>query len=420
MKIVQLSAENIKRLKAVSITPDGNLVVIGGNNAQGKSSVLDAIAMAIGGSEEIPERPIRDGQSKAEITLDLGELIVTRKLTAAGGPSLIVKGKDGVKLASPQTVLDRLTSRVSFDPLAFQRMDAKDQTATLRKLVGLDFSAIDAEKKRLFDHRTEKNREVAAQKARLASMTQYAGEQTEEVSIADLTQKLHEANAHNGEVDKLVDAVGTAIDTVDSYQEAIDGLEKRLKETREKHAEAIKERDELKKRMEDSEPIDTNPIMAGIREADHINRRVRENAAYAKETQSLKAATKEANDLTEKLEAIEKQKAELLAKAPFPVPGLAFDDSGVLYQGIPFAQASGAEQLRVSVAMGIAMNPTLKVLLIRDGSLLDETNLEMIAQMAAEADAQVWLERVGKGDEVSVVIEDGEVSETRIPVTAGV
>jgi alpha-D-ribose 1-methylphosphonate 5-triphosphate synthase subunit PhnL len=147
---------------------------------------------------------------------------------------------------------------------------------------------------------------------------------------------------------------------------------------------------------------------------------VRENAAYAKETQSLKAATKEANDLTEKLEAIEKQKAELLAKAPFPVPGLAFDDSGVLYQGIPFAQASGAEQLRVSVAMGIAMNPTLKVLLIRDGSLLDETNLEMIAQMAAEADAQVWLERVGKGDEVSVVIEDGEVSETRIPVTAGV
>lgn len=89
--------------------------------------------------------------------------------------------------------------------------------------------------------------------------------------------------------------------------------------------------------------------------------------------------------------------------------GLTFDENGVLLNKIPFDQASSAEQLKVSLAMGIAMNPKLRVLLIRDGSLLDEDNLKMIAELAAKNDCQIWLERVGSGDEVSIIIEDGSI-----------
>ena len=98
-----------------------------------------------------------------------------------------------------------------------------------------------------------------------------------------------------------------------------------------------------------------------------------------------------------------------MAAAAFPVVGLGFNDNGVTFNGVPFSQASSAEQLRVSVAMGLALNPTLRVVLIRDGSLLDDDSLAMVATMAAEKDSQVWIERVGHGEETSVVIEDGAV-----------
>jgi len=106
---------------------------------------------------------------------------------------------------------------------------------------------------------------------------------------------------------------------------------------------------------------------------------------------------------------IKAQTKAQLAAAKFPVEGLSFDEAGVLFNGIPFPQASAAEKLRVSVAMGIAMNPEFKVMLIRDGSLLDETNLATVAKMAAKSGAQVWIERVGKGKECQVIIEDGYV-----------
>jgi hypothetical protein len=105
-------------------------------------------------------------------------------------------------------------------------------------------------------------------------------------------------------------------------------------------------------------------------------------------------------------------KTEKLAAAKFPVDGLSFDETGVTFGGLPFEQASSAEQLRISVAIGIALNPKLKVLLIRDGSLLDADSLKLVAEMAADSDAQVWVERVDDTRKVGVVIEDGSVVET--------
>src|SRR3990167_90897 len=139
MKIIRLSAENFKRLRAVEITPDGSVVVIRGRNAQGKTSVMDAIAAALGGKDLCREKPIRDGEERAEITVDLGEYTITRVFTAKDS-YLTVKNADGAKIANPQARLDGLIGKISFDPLEFTRTKPGDQVKLLAEITGVDFT----------------------------------------------------------------------------------------------------------------------------------------------------------------------------------------------------------------------------------------------------------------------------------------
>jgi hypothetical protein len=119
----------------------------------------------------------------------------------------------------------------------------------------------------------------------------------------------------------------------------------------------------------------------------------------------------ESDSLTRELDSLTERKREMLAKANYPIKGLAVSEDGtVLFEGVPFSQSSRAQQIRTSVAIGLAMNPSLRVLLIRDGSLLDDDNLEIVREMADAADAQIWIERVGNKDESAIIIEDGHVA----------
>ena len=162
-----------------------------------------------------------------------------------------------------------------------------------------------------------------------------------------------------------------------------------------------------------------DPDLADIRkrisQAEMINERVRlakDRAALDAQLQTIKKSSEE---LTEKLTEIDQRKANLLSEAKFPVPGLGFDGDEVTLDDLPLQQASSAEQLRVSVAMGLALNPKLRVMLVRDGSLLDEESLAMVAKMSEEADAQIWIEQVDRGQKVGVVIEDGHVEGVEEP-----
>jgi len=157
--------------------------------------------------------------------------------------------------------------------------------------------------------------------------------------------------------------------------------------------------------------LDVETIKQQIADADGTNAKIRENAERRRLSGEADEAEAQSNDLTEILDKLDAEKAKALAEASFPVEGLAFDSDGVTYNGIPFEQSSSAEQLRISVAMGLALHNDLKVLLIRDGSLLDADSLRMVAEMATDADAQVWIERVSDGDEVTVIIEDGMVKD---------
>ena len=403
MKIIKFSAENVKRLKAVEITPDGTMQIVAGRNAQGKSSVLDAIWLALGGgpAARATSRPIRDGEESASVTLDLGDLVVTR--TWKGDKtSLTVKSADGAKFSSPQSMLDGLVGRLSFDPLEFTRLSSTEQRDALLALVELPFvpAELDAKRVKLYDQRTEIGRQGKAL-GEVPAVDKSLPEA--ERSASALLGRIREAQEVNRRRSDQERDVQSMSDNINETTRQINELTNRRNEQASEFQAAQLRLTEMPEisgldRMESdlSTVEDTN---AAIR----ANNRARELGAA-----NVKLTTKY-NDLTKSIDTLDATKAKGLAAAKFPVDGLGFDDGGVTYQGVPFSQASSAEQIRVSLAMAMSLNPTLRVVRIMDGSLLDADSLALIAEMAAESECQVWIERVGDGDGVGVVIEDGTV-----------
>ncbi len=417
MRITKLISENVKRIKAVEIKPDGSLVIVGGRNAQGKTSVLDSIQMALGGEKSLPAKPIREGEDKARVVLALDDLVVTRTFTDKGS-YLKVEGADGAVVKSPQAMLDKLVGRLSFDPLEFSRMDRKAQLETLKALVGLDFASLDADKKSAYDMRTDVNREAKKLQARIQAMPRHDDAPAEEVSISKLVEELRrrqEANQANDARRRQLDAekrqvasleaqLASRLEEMRRLQAAVKAIEKEIQGAKEG---LLRESEDVLKLVD----LDVRVLQDQLAGAEDLNRKIRENRARSQALQELRKIQKDADRHTQRIEEIDRAKKEALAAAKFPVDGLAFDEEAVTYKSLPFDQASSAEQLRVSVGMGLALHKDLKVTLIRDGSLLDEGNLKLIAEMAEAAGAQVWLERVGEGAECSVVIEDGAVKE---------
>lgn len=424
MKIVKLTSENVLRLNAVEITPEGNLIVIGGENEQGKTSVLDSIVLAMGGRAAKHTKPLKDGTKKGKAVVELdGGLKITRTFTETGGGTLKVESADGAVYPSPQAMLDKMVGQLTFDPLMWSKMDGKKQLEVLKAMVGIDFDEIDEKRRQLYTTRTAVNQEAKRLKGAVETAVHYPDAPGKEVSVSELMKDLRtrrEINNGNDRVRAALndfnEAVVAAENDVSRQVKEVASIENRLRIARndlalaEKNlAVVISNRDGHKLKVDTLKGADEKEITDKIESAESINAKLRANIARAEKEADLRDAEERSKNLTKSIEAIDQEKADKLSSAKFPVDGMLFDESGVTYKGIPFDQASSAEKLRVSVAMGIAMNPRLKVLLIRDGSLLDGTNLKMVARMADESGHQIWMERVGKGKECSVIIEDGLV-----------
>ena len=417
MKIIELRAENVMRLKAVEITPDGTVQVIGGRNAQGKSAVLNAIWLALGGGKASKDisRPIRDGEEKASVRLDLGDLVVTRTWTQKG-TSLKVENAEGATFKSPQGMLDALVGQLSFDPLAFTRLSAKEQRAALLDLVDLDvdLDTIDAQIRDLYTHRTEIGRKGAA----IGDVTVDDKLPTVETSAASVVKKLQEAQEVHRWVDTTRNQIIEAKNMADKCAEEIRRLETRIHDLNEQIAALrrtqqtrVTEAENMQHAIDNTEMPNLAYIEDELATVEDTNAKIRANNA-ARERLNEKQALRDAYEgLTKRLTELDEQKAAALADATFPVEGLSFDESGVLFQGVPLSQASSAEQIRVSLAMGMALNPKLRVLMIKDGSLLDEDSMAAIRDQVADGDFQLWLEIVNPDDPTAVLIEDGQVAD---------
>jgi predicted ATP-dependent endonuclease of OLD family len=410
MKIVSLAAENFKRLIAVEITPTGNMVQITGKNGSGKTSLLDALWVALAGAGVAQPVPIRTGEKSARIRLDLGEIIVTRtfKKTEGGAvtTAITVENADGARFPSPQRMLDDLLGSLSFDPLAFARMAPREQFNELRRFVpGVDFDAIEAQNKADYATRTDVNRRWKQAETRAAAITvpPVTGEPLDEAALVDELQRAGEQNAA---IARAVAAKEASQRAEAQYLTEADHLEQKARELR-----AAAKVEAAKPIPAAGVPVDVSAIRARIEKAHEAaghRAKLDERERLRAEADALEA---ESAALSLAMEQREEAKQAAVAAAKMPVPGLGLADGAVTLDGVPFEQASDAEKLKVSVALAMASNPKLRVVRVRDGSLLDADSLQLLGEMADTFDMQCWVESVSNGEKVGFVIENGELKQ---------
>lgn len=420
--IVRLEAENVKRLHAVRITANGEpIVTVGGNNGQGKTSVLDAIMYAIGGKDVCCSQPIRNGEDKAssevEISCDDGTTLIVRrtwKRTASGNVTTAVaisqKTEFGeAKLQSPQAILDSLCGKMAFDPMEFSRLKPKDQLETLKELVGVSTDEIDASIDAKFRDRTDVNRRVKELEGQVAGAVTHADAPAEEVSVSRLMEELKRAQRTNQAADSLRRDADAAWKSADGLADQIAALRLQLETLTERHQAAATAAEVAEKAASECVRVDAGPIETELANAETVNRKVRENAAAKSLADRLEAAKSDAANLSKSIDTLRVDRQLLLESAKWPVPGLGFGDGVVLFNGLPLDQACQSEKIKVGMAIAIAMNPKLRVVLMREASLLDDNSMQVVEDFCREHQAQAWLECVGTDDDYSVIIEDGEV-----------
>ena len=438
MTLIELKAENFMGLKAVRVRPTGAVTRIVGENEAGKTSVLDAISAALGGADRSPDLPIHRGKTKAVVIADLGDIIVTRKWSQKGGSTLEITSKDGERKQAPQQLLNSLMGRLSFDPLDFSRMKPTEQAATLAQIAGLDLGKLATERQQLFGERTAANRQAKDARSQLAGIAPApAGTPDVEESVTAILDELKAAQEHNRTVEAANRAAEVASQEANAMLERFerardlpgelaDQRDKEIERVKADYAAKIETAKEMSLRLGETAEklqakatelatdagklivLETATLQDRASKAEAVNRAVWAKRSRASKEAEAVAHEKRSDELSKKLDALEERKSAALEKAKFPVDGLAISEAGVTIDDIPFAQCSGAQRLRTSVGIGLALNPTLKLMLIRDGSLLDEKSMAMLAEMAEAAGAQVLIERVASAGEVGVRIVDGE------------
>lgn len=405
MKIVNLYAENLKRLSAVEITPDGNLVQITGKNGQGKTSVLDAIWWALEGAKGIQAAPIRKGEEKALIRVDLGDMVATRRFNLQENgsytTSITVESGEGAKYSSPQKLLDKLLGDLTFDPLGFTRLKSRDQVMALRSLVpGFDFDASEANAKAAFDERTEVNRRVKSAAATVEQLAQgLPDEIPEKVSVSDLMEQWNEAATSNN-----------ILEAREAKREGYRNERQAVSDQMDQLAQKLSEMDTEIASWDDlPDPVDADAIkarMEGLEQSNRIAEQAAQRDAAAKKMAEDKAR---AEELTSIISYEKDEAAKAVASAELPGDGMTIEDGEVYLAGVPFGQASDAQQLQASIGVAMALNPKLKVIRVRDGSLLDDDAMKVLADMADANDYQIWIERVDSSGTVGFVLEDGHI-----------
>jgi len=422
MKVLELRAENIKNLKVVEITPDPNTNILTGKNGAGKSAILDAIFMALTGKKL--EKPIRDGKDRAEVDIDLGDYKV-RKVFTANGDRLEILSPDGAKYPSPQALLDKLLGDLTFDPMAFKHKSPKEQRNILAALVGLNTSDLDAERERLANERTLKNRELKSSEAIFANMDQPEDNlPTNEISMQEAIDGVDKLNIKRKEYDRYLNSqagydqkIASAIVEKSTLQDKIQSLYKEVKKL---EAEIPKIDKNVQKLTEDKaamvEPeqvsdTDVNAANGRLKQIEHLNIKIRNAIVYTNAKQRVESQKEQLTEIEGELAQNNQSKKDLIINCKFPIDGLAIDEDSVLYQDQPFSQLSTGQQIRVSTAIAMALNPKLKIILIREGSLLDKEGLKTLIDFAREKDFQLWLEKVSDEKGVGIYIEDGQITD---------
>lgn len=400
--ITELHAENFKRVKAVHITPSpSGLTVLGGNNNQGKTSVLDSIAWALGGDRFRPSQPQREGSViPPNLRIELSNGLVVER--SGKNSSLKVIDPQGNK--GGQQLLNSFVEQLALDLPRFMNASGKEKAQTLLKIIGIgdQLFALDRQETELYNERLAVGRIADQKKAVAKEMPFYEGCPEEPVSAAELIRQQQDILAKNGENARLRqnrDRIGAELQAV---YDKISELQQKVTALEEQYEIACKN-------AEDLHDESTAELEENIREIDQINAKIRTNAVRIAAENEAKTFKDQYDGLTAKIEDVRLQRLKLLDGADMPLPGLSVEQGDLTYQGQAWDNMSASEQLRVATAIVRRLNPNCGFVLLDKLEQMDLTTLREFGEWLEAQGLQAIATRVSTGDECAIIIEDGSV-----------
>lgn len=424
VKITALEAENVKRIKAVALTPSPTgLTLVGGNNNQGKTSVLDALAWALGGDRFRPDAAQRDGAiapAHLKVTLSNG-VVVERKGKNA---SLTVTDPTGRR--SGQQLLNAFVEPLALDLPRFMDASDKEKADILLRIIGIgaELHTRDLEIKGLYDKRTFTG-QLAAQKKHFAEeMISYPEAPDEPVSASELIRQQQDILARNGENQRLraqyaelEQQVQQCVDELKRTRERIATLQQLADELDAKHTKLFNQRETARKTVSQLQDESTAELEASIRDIEETNRKVRANLEKSRAEDEAAQYASEYDRLTESIQQKRADRMALLNGADLPLPGLSVEDGVLTYNGKRWRDMSGSDQLRVATAIVRRLNPDCGFVLLDKLEQMDMTTLTEFGRWLEAEHLQAIATRVSTGSECQIIIEDGMVKDAEPPVT---
>lgn len=402
MKINRLEIENVKRIKAVKVTPkESGLTIIGGNNNQGKTSVLDAIAWALGGDRYRPSETQREGSvipPQLHIVMNNG-LVVERK-----GKNSNLKVTDPTGTKAGQQLLNEFISQLALDLPHFMEAPGREKARILLQIIGVetDLEELDKKEKELYNERLYIGR-VADQKIKYAKeQIYYPDAPLDLVSPMELIKRQQEILAQNGENQRK--------------REKLHQLEQEHQRVNEEMSALLQKQQMLEHDLniarmsaQDLKDESTAELEASIANIENINRKVRANLDKEKAEEDAKSYQQQYADYTKELDDVRQQKAQLLTTAELPLPELSVKDGELIYKGQKWDNMSGSERLMVSTAIVRKLNPNCGFVLLDKLEQMDMQTLQEFGSWLETEGLQAIATRVSTGDECSIIIEDGYV-----------
>lgn len=398
------SVKNYKGLRGtVEVSTDGGSIIVQGKNAAGKSSFIDAITELFDarGIRLTPHPINHDAEEAVAEFIDTElDVKITRewKRDKNGNPksTLTVHALDGARHSSPVEIIKNLTGGIIFDPSRFLMLDPKPQRDMLLQAVELpfDLEELEAEERAAEEERLRRGQAARAAEGAVAKAELPApGTPAEPVSTADLVAELEAARENNAELQRAHDLVSELGRQGEELDARIAALRAELEQLETRRADVEARRAEAHAAAEAISPMQTVELEEKVRNVDEINRNVQIRRTYESlkaEAEQRRAEYQQADDA---VKAIQARKVEGLKQAVFPHPSLSVTDDGVLFDGVPFAQANSASRNKAAFALATAKQPDLRLVIVKDGDLLDEDSLAEIDRLALERGYTVLVER---------------------------
>lgn len=409
VKITQFELENVKRIKAVNVEPQENgLTVIGGRNNQGKTSVLDAIAWALGGDKFKPSSAMREGSNVPpvlQIKLSNG-LIVERR-----GKNSDLKVIDPSGNRAGQQLLNEFVSQFALDIPKFMESNNKKKADILLQIIGVGDQLFELEQKEeeLYNKRRYIGQLADSKKKHAAEMTSYPDAPIDLISASQLIQEQQEILARNGENQRKREKVVELKREYDLLDNEISSLQAKLRELTDKRNKLSDDLRIAETNARDLQDESTAELEKSIADIDIVNSRVRANLDKMHAETEAKQYIEQYDDLSNQIDKVRKEKYDLLNSTELPLPGLSVENGELTYNGFKWDNLSGSDQLKVTTAIVRKLNPNCGFVLLDKLEQMDEETLREFGEWLETEGLQAIATRVSTGGECSIIIEDGYV-----------